>query len=109
MAIPDYSGWSAPENLGPVVNSTAGEQNAQLSKDGLAIYFTSNRDGRLHLYVTRRASLDSPWEPPVKLPASLNSTESEFAPNLSIDGHLLFFASSRLGGEGGNDIYVARR
>ena len=109
MASANYSEWSAPENLGSVVNSAANEQNAQLSKDGLSIYFTSNRDGGLHIYVTQRASLDSPWEPPVKLPAPVNSIGGDFAPNLSIDGHLLFFASSRDGGEGGNDIYVARR
>lgn len=109
-----YSDWSEPVNLGPVVNSTENEQNAQLSRDGLAIYFSSDRPGPgglrgLDIYVTRRASLDSPWEPPVNLGPLVNTPLGDFAPNVSIDGHLLFFASARPGGQGGPDLYVSRR
>lgn len=112
MAAAKHSDWSAPVNLGPVVNSTANEQNAQLSKDGLAIYFSSDRPGgfgALDIYVTRRASLDSPWGPPVNLGPPVNTPLGDFAPNVSIDGHLLFFASGRPGGQGGPDLYVSRR
>lgn len=108
MAAANYSDWSAPVSLGPVVNSTANEQNAQLSRDGLVIYFSSDRTGNLDLYYTRRASLDSPWQSPVALTA-LNTGSADFAPNVSIDGHLLFFASNRSGGFGGADLYVAWR
>src|SRR5207248_11172648 len=45
MSASKYSDWSPPVNLGPIVNSTSNEQNAQLSKDGLAIYFSSIRPG----------------------------------------------------------------
>ena len=38
MSAAKYSDWSMPVSLGPVVNSTSTEQNAQLMKDGLAIY-----------------------------------------------------------------------
>jgi hypothetical protein len=112
VAPAKYSDWSDPVNLGPVVNSTANEQNAQLSKDGLAIYFSSDRPGglgALDIYVTRRASLDSPWGPPVNLGPPVNTPFGDFAPNVSIDGHLLFFASGRPGGKGGADLYVSRR
>jgi len=107
-----YSDWSALVSLGPVVNSTSNEQNAQLSKGGLSLYFSSDRPGglgTLDIYVARRASLDSPWEPPVNLGAPVNGPLTDFAPNVSIDGHLLFFASARPGGHGGADIYVSRR
>ncbi len=107
-----YSAWSTPQNLGAVVNSTANEQNAQLSKDGLAIYFSSDRGGGLgglDIYVTRRASLDSPWGTPDNLGAPVNTSSLDFAPNVSIDGHLLFFASSRPDGEGGSDLYMSWR
>jgi len=107
-----YSDWSTPVSLGPIVNSPANEQNAQLQKDGLAIYFSSNRPGglgALDIYVTRRASLDSPWEPPVNLGAPINSPSGDFSPNISIDGHLLFFSSDRPGGHGGPDTYMSRR
>ena len=112
LSAAKYSDWSTPVNLGPIVNSPANEQNAQLQKDGLAIYFSSNRPGGLgglDIYVTRRASLDSPWEPPVNLGAPINSPSGDFSPNISIDGHLLFFSSDRPGGHGGPDTYMSRR
>jgi hypothetical protein len=72
-------------------------------KDGLAIYFSSKRDAGLtdqDIYVTRRDSVDSPWRPPVKLGPPVNTDSADFAPNVSIDGHLLFWASNRPGGHG---------
>jgi hypothetical protein len=40
---------------------------------------------------------------------NINGPGLEASPTLSIDGHLLFFSSDRLGGQGSNDIYVAHR
>jgi Tol biopolymer transport system component len=102
-----YSEWSPPVNLGPAINSAVNDQNATLSKDGLRLYFTSNRSGNLDMWVSRRSSADSPfWEPAENLGSPVNSSTADFAPNLSIDGHLLFFSSNR---DGNNDIYVSHR
>jgi Tol biopolymer transport system component len=104
-----YSGWSDPVNLGPAINSAANEQNATLSRDGLSLYFTSNRSdglGNLDIWVSRRSSVDAPWESAVNLGAPVNTTVADFAPNLSADGHLLFFSSNR---DGNLDIYVSHR
>jgi len=105
------STWSDPVNLG-AVNSLSNEQNAFLSKDELTLYFTSDRPGGLgglDIYVSHRASVDSAWQPAVNLGPPINTASADFGPNLSIDGHLLFFASARPGGQGGSDIYVSRR
>jgi hypothetical protein len=104
--------WSEPANLGAPVNSPAAEMNAALSPDELSLYFVSTRAGGLggaDIWVSRRASLDSPWEAPVNLGSGVNSPGLEAAPSVSIDGHLLFFSSDRPGGQGSNDIYIARR
>ena len=110
------SEWSEPVNLGPVVNSGANEQNAALSPDGLSLYFTSSRTdgaGPLDIWVSHRdcTDLDDPtcaWQTPANLGAVINSPGADLAPNLSLDGHLLFFASNR--GVGSNvDIYVSHR
>ena len=45
----------------------------------------------------------------MNLGSVVNSTAGDAGPSLSIDGHLLFFTSSRSGGQGLNDIYVSRR
>jgi WD40-like Beta Propeller Repeat len=98
--------WSTPVNAGPAINSPANEQNAMLSKDELSLYFSSNRAGSLDIWIARRASTDAPWEPAVRALPGINTAVADFAPNLSIDGHLLFFASNR---DGNIDIYVAHR
>ena len=108
------SEWSEPVNLGPTINSSAGEQNAALSKDGLSLYFSSNRAGALDIWVSRRACTDPEdpgcaWQAPVILGPVINGPGADFAPNLSIDGHLLFFSSVRPDGFGGPDIYLSHR
>jgi hypothetical protein len=106
------SEWSEPVNLGAPVNSSANEMNAALSPDELSLYFVSTRAGGFggaDIWVSRRASLDDPWGEPQDLGANVNTAGLEASPALSIDGHLLFFSSDRAGGQGSNDIYVARR
>ena len=46
--------WSVPENLGPIVNSTAFDQRPAISKDALTLIFSSNRNGNFDLYETTR-------------------------------------------------------
>jgi hypothetical protein len=104
--------WSAPMNLGPVVNSPAVDNNPTLTADELTMYFASERPGGLggaDIWVTRRASRDSPWEPPVNVGPPVNTPFIDAAPSLSPDGHLLFIHSNRPGALGGNDIWMSRR
>ena len=42
---PLYSDWSPPINLGPIINSGSNEQHPAISKDGLSLYFASDRAG----------------------------------------------------------------
>ena len=49
--------WPTPINLGPVVNSSSNDLQADLSKDGRTLFFTSGSQagaGNLDLYVTIR-------------------------------------------------------
>ena len=106
------SDWSAPENLGSVVNSAGPDVNASLSPDELSLYFTSDRAGGLganDIWVARRDCIDCAWQAPVNLGAPINTASIDGGPRLSIDGHLLFFQSQRPGGHGSDDIYVSRR
>lgn len=104
--------WSEPQLVGPPVNTTASEQNGTLAKDGLTLYFTSDRsDGRggLDIWISKRLTTESPWGTPENLEA-INTPSADFAPNLSTDGHLLFFSSNRPGVLPVSiDIFVSRR
>src|SRR5216684_9397392 len=122
-----FSPWSAPVNLDnltmsdgitpcpAVVNSTSPDANdthPALSNDGLSLYFASTRPGGFpgdyDLWFTHRDSLDSCWGSPMNV-AAVNSPQQDFAPNLTPDGHWLYFHSNRPGGCGGADLYVSHR
>ena len=106
------SEWSAPVNLGSPVNSTFNESAPVLSKDGLTLYFSSNRPGGLggnDIWISQRDCPDCVWQAPVNLGPGINSSANDAPSALSIDEHLLFIASNRPGGPGLNDLYVSRR
>ena len=110
-----FSDWGAPvniDNLGSTVNSSVIDQHPAISRNGLSLYFISDRTpgvGGQDIWVCKRASVNDRWGPPQNLGPVVNSSSTENAPALSPDEHLLFFASNRPGGFGGNDIWVSRR
>ena len=118
-AAQHFSEWSEPVNLGPVVNSTFSNQAPAVSKDGLSLYFHSNRPGGFGLpgtvgtndiWISQRNSVDEPWGPPANLGDAINSPMFESRPELSRDGHWLFFSSNRAGGfTPGLDIWASYR
>jgi hypothetical protein len=112
VAAPRYSAWSAPVNLGPVVNSASFDFGPCLSDDGRSLYLASRRPGGLggsDIYVSQRASVHAPWGPPQNLGPNINTASDDQGPTLSPDGRRLYFFSTRPGGFGSSDLYVARR
>lgn len=98
----------------PNVNSASDDGQPNVSRDGLELFFYSNRaglgaQGGNDLYVATRGSLAEPWSAPVNLGSNVNSAASETRPSLSWDGTTLYFGSNRPGGEGSTDIYVTTR
>jgi WD40-like Beta Propeller Repeat len=96
------SGWSEPDNLGSAINTAFNDQQAALSKDGLSLYFASNRPGTPgpgpnDIWVSRRDCLDCEWSPPKNLGPPVNTAFNDASPALSRDGHWLFFLSNRPG------------
>jgi len=111
-AAPNYSPWLAPANLGSDVNSAFNEQGPAVSKDGLSLYFGSDRPGGfggLDIWVSQRSDRDAAWGPPVNLGATVNTADTDNIPSLSRDEHWLFFNSNRPGGFGGIDIWASYR
>lgn len=102
----------APENLGPIVNSSAFDGGPSISNDGLTIYFASERPGGLggaDLWVTTRPTISEPFGPPQSLGPTVNSASDDACPGLSPDELSLFFCSWRSGGFGDYDLWVSRR
>ena len=101
----DFSEWSLPVNLGPPINTPGTEVGPHLSKDGLSLYHLRNFD----IFVSQRASVDDAWGARQSIGSSINTTFNEASPILSLDEHVLLFASERPGGFGGFDLHVSRR
>jgi hypothetical protein len=111
-AAPHYSSWSTPINLGATINSPDQDFGAAISKNGLSLYFTSDRPGGFggqDIWVSQRASEDDAWGAPINVGAAINSAASDNTPALSRDGHWMFFNSTRPGGFGSQDIWVSWR
>ncbi len=51
----------------------------------------------------------SDWSPPINLGPGVNSAAEDFAPHISKNGLSLYFASTRPGGLGGEDLWVSKR
>ena len=92
-------------------NSSAAEYDPAVSFDGLTLWFASNRVANegFHLYVANRASTLAEFGAP-GLAATVGATDTKQAdwqPFVTADGGELWFASTRAGGLGGNDIWHA--
>jgi hypothetical protein len=111
-AAPKFSDWSAPVNLGPLVNSSALDAGPAVSKNGTSLYFNSNRPGGVganDIWVSQWDSVTQAWGIPANLGVVVNSTGIDAGAALSRDEHWLFFQSNRPGGSGALDIWVSYR
>jgi len=107
-----WSAWSPPENLGAVINTGANEQHPTISKDGLSLYFASDRTGTmggLDIWVSHRAKIDEPWGAPQNLGPNINSAGNDLAVGFSHNPHWMYYHTNGRGGCGGPDIFVSRR
>jgi len=100
--------WGTPVRLGPTVNPGLQYDSdyPSISADGRVLFFASNLPGRIgewDLWITRRATKDDDWGPPVNLGPKVNSAFNELWPQISPDGQTLYFSSERPGGLGGSN------
>ena len=116
---PKFGPWSAPVNLGPPVSTLltgsppeGADFNPFISRDGLSLYFSSDRPGGFggfDIWVSQRPSVNDPWGEPQNLGPNVNTPSTENSPALSSDGRRLYFQSDRPGGFGNLDLYVSER
>jgi hypothetical protein len=92
------------------INPNAGLPS--ISADELTLFFTSTRPGGFgqeDLWMAKRSAISEGWSEPENLGAAVNSSASDLGPSISSDGLWLFFTSTRSGGYGNFDLWVAHR
>jgi len=103
----DNGEWGTPINLGPNINSTGNEKSPFIHPDGKTLYFSS--DGWLGLggydIFYSRLNDDGTWSTPVNIGYPINSQDDEVGFFVSTDGQKGYFASNKLEGVGGWDLY----
>ena len=110
-----FSDWSEPVRLSGSMNTALNDQQPMLTRDGLTMYFASNRPGtpgagpNNDIWVAHRECLECPFGEPTNLGAPVNTPGNDAAPALSRDEHWLFILTDRLGGMGSADIWAAYR
>lgn len=108
----EYSDWSAPERLGPEINTSGFLEGCPfISKDNKTLFFASNRaggSGAADVWASVRDEEETAWNTPFNLGPVLNSSAADVCPTFTISGRYLYFVSARAGGCGGDDIYVSR-
>jgi len=99
--------WSAPNNIGPNINTDGHDACISLSADGQQLYIYRDDWGDGNIYVSTLQN--DVWSEAVLLGSDINSKAWETHASVSPDGQLLFFTSNRNGGKGGLDIYFCKK
>jgi WD40-like Beta Propeller Repeat len=98
-AVPQKDGSYAVENLGPPVNSSAGEYEAFVTEDERSLLLAATRRpdslGDYDLYVSHKQA-DGKWSEPVNLGPEINSPARELSPKLTPNGKYLIWMSCRV-------------
>jgi Tol biopolymer transport system component len=102
--------WSTP-TLVAELSSDASETSPEVSADGLAIWFASQRGGGpggTDVWTSMRADRSSPWTAPV-LVAELNSPEEDTSATPGWSSRVMLLETTRPSGIGEADIFVSTR
>ena len=99
-----------PAPISQAINTSYNEGAGTISGDGKTLVFAScdrpRSIGNCDLYISFRTGNN--WSVPQNLGIAVNSPEWDSQPSLSADGRVLYFTSTRRGGQGQEDLYISR-
>ncbi|MDO6812683.1 TolB family protein [Tenacibaculum soleae] len=102
--------WSAPKNIGNIINSSADEFYPSVTSKG-DLYFTASYDnskGKEDIYVSR--FINNTYTKPTSLSSNINSEKYEFNAFVAPDESFIIFTSyGRKDGLGGGDLYISKK
>lgn len=105
--LQDDGAWSAPENLGDVINTYGSEMAPFIHADGTTLYFSSDRHpgmGGIDLFMSRLDE-NGIWSKPVNLGYPVNTPGDEINIIVNARGNKAYISANLQDGLGGYDIY----
>lgn len=100
--------WGEPKNLGPDINTSDDEKSPLISPNGEMLYFSSNGRGGaggFDIFVAKRVK--NKWTSVQNIGTPINSRGDELYFVLTPQEDSIYFSSTRSGGLGKYDVWVA--
>ena len=98
--------FSAPQNIGPTINTDNHEATSSISPDGKTLFvYKWNDNKRGDIFVSHYEN--GQWQALERLPKPINRNSNEVDACISPDNKTIIFSSDRRGGKGGQDLYLA--
>lgn len=103
----DKGEWGSPENLGPTINTKGNEKTPFIHTDSQTLYYASDGLPGLGGYdiFFSKIKENNKWSKPINIGYPINSKDDDAGLFVSTDGRFGYFASNKLNGKGGWDLY----
>jgi outer membrane protein OmpA-like peptidoglycan-associated protein/tetratricopeptide (TPR) repeat protein len=101
--------WHTPRNITMEIQSDGTYRVASLNYEGTLLFLTVPDKDHYNIYVSHWIHREGRWDKAVPLKGKVNTLKNEIFASLSPDGETLYFVSDRNGGQGGYDIFTARK
>jgi outer membrane protein OmpA-like peptidoglycan-associated protein len=98
--------WSKAQNMGPSINTPGNEKSPFIHSDSQTLYFSSDGHkgvGGYDIFFTKFR--DNEWTKPVNIGYPINTKSNDLGFVVNTQGTKAYFASNKLDGRGGWDIY----
>lgn len=101
--------WSAPQNLGPKINTKFEEDGVFIHPDQKQLFFSSNGHrtiGGFDIFYSTLEEETEEWSDPVNIGIPINTSEDDLFYVTTVDGKRAYYTSAKEGGVGEKDIYL---
>jgi len=103
----DKGKFGEPENLGATINTSLGEEGADILADGKTLYFSSQGHKTMGGYdIFKSVYTNGQWSEPENLGSPVNTPDDDVFFVMSASGRHGYYASIQTGGYGEKDIYM---
>jgi outer membrane protein OmpA-like peptidoglycan-associated protein/tetratricopeptide (TPR) repeat protein len=103
----EYGNWGPAQNMGTIINTSGNEKTPFIHSDSQTLYFASDGHPGVGGYdIFYSKFRDGEWSKPINIGYPINTPHDDLSFIVSTKGDKAYFASNKLKGKGGWDIYA---